>query len=255
MYDAIDLMFIGEGNLTFLIGSLKNILDGKGLNTAECNIDIKTLKALTELPKLFVADAEVLLGNPESRMYLYDQCIEQNKKMVLIGDESSLKSLHDVTALNVIAQCFVRPINNSEIADKIYGIVKGIDEKGNKDSIMVVDDSPTFLRLISEWLDEDYNVNVCPSATAAFHMIEANRPDLILLDYEMPICNGGQFLQMLKSERMTADIPVVFLTSKDDVETVKTLLALKPQGYLLKTQTKENILKSISSLLVKEKIK
>ncbi|MCF0129551.1 MAG: response regulator [Pseudobutyrivibrio sp.] len=255
MNGGMDLLFLEEGNLSFLIGSLKKFLDDKGLRTDVCDIGLKNLKNLTEYPKLFVTDVELLLGNSESRMFLYDLCIEKNIKIVLIGDENSLKSLHDVTALNVIALTFVRPINNSEISDKIFGLIKGIDEKGSKDNILVVDDSPTFLRLISEWLEEDYNVNVCPSATAAFHMIEANRPDLILLDYEMPVCNGSQFLQMLRSERGTQDIPVMFLTSKDDVETVKSLLVLKPQGYLLKTQTKENILQSISTFLVKEKLK
>lgn len=116
---------------------------------------------------------------------------------------------------------------------------------GEKKKILVIDDSPTFLRLISEWLEQDYNVRVCPTTAAAFHMIEIGEPDLILLDYEMPICNGAQFLQMLRSEPGTAEIPVVFLTSSDDKETVLSLLALKPQGYILKSQTKDVVLEKI----------
>ena len=119
----------------------------------------------------------------------------------------------------------------------------------------MVDDSPAFLRLISEWLEKDYNVNVCPSASAAFHMIGTNKPDLVLLDYEMPVCNGAQFLEMLRSEPATAGIPVMFLTSRDDAQTVKSLIALKPQGYLLKNQSKDNTLHVIAEYFIKEQMK
>lgn len=118
-----------------------------------------------------------------------------------------------------------------------------------KKNILVIDDSPSYLRMIAGWLDNDYNVRVCPTVSAAFHMIEVSQPDLILLDYEMPICNGAQFLQMLRSEPMTAEIPVVFLTSRDDKETVLSLLALKPKGYLLKNQTPSVIMERIRKFL------
>ncbi|MCQ2979188.1 MAG: response regulator, partial [Clostridia bacterium] len=118
--------------------------------------------------------------------------------------------------------------------------------------ILVVDDSPVFLRTISEWLELCYNVSICPSATAAFHMIEVTKPDLILLDYEMPVCTGAQFLEMLHSEQQTKDIPVIFLTSRSDEETVKKVLELGPQGYLLKSQPKENILEALQKYFAKD---
>ena len=75
-------------------------------------------------------------------------------------------------------------------------------------------------------------------------MIEVTKPDLILLDYEMPVCSGAQFLEMLHSEPQTKNIPVIFLTSRSDEETVKKVIELGPQGYLLKSQPKEKILES-----------
>ena len=61
------------------------------------------------------------------------------------------------------------------------------------------------------------------------------RPDLILLDYDMPVCNGKQALELLRSGKSSADIPVIFLTARDDADSVKGVLALGPSGYLLKT--------------------
>ncbi len=251
----IDFLFIGDGELPFIMHSLKDSLASNGYETGKCDISVKQLETISQMPKFFVVDAELLLAHPESRVFLYDRCIEFNRKVIVVGYSNALNTLYDVSVTNVIAASFERPVNNSEVAEKLKELIRDFNAKGNERSILVVDDSPTFLRLMSEWLENDYNVNVCPSASAAFHMIETNKPDLILLDYEMPICNGAQFLQMLRSESATADIPVMFLTSKDDAETVKSLIALKPQGYLLKTQAKENTLHAIAEFFIKERMK
>ena len=59
--------------------------------------------------------------------------------------------------------------------------------------------------------------------------------DLILLDYEMPLLSGLDFLRIVRSDEATKDIPVIFLTAKDDKDTVLEILKDKPTGYLLKT--------------------
>lgn len=255
MNRGIDYMFLAKGELPFLLHSLKDLLKSKGMFTDKCNLDVETLIEVMPKSNFFIVDAATLLDNHTERVFLYDKCIEHNKKIILIGDDNTLADLDRVSTANVVAYTFKRPINNSEIADKLKTLIREFAMNQNKKNILVVDDSPTFLRLMSSWLENEYNVNVCPSATAAFHMIETNKPDLILLDYEMPICNGAQFLQMLRSEMNTSSIPVIFLTSKDDIDTVKALIALKPQGYLLKNQSKENTLNAISGFFIKEQMK
>jgi len=255
MNKNVDIIFLVKGGPSFVIRSLIDKFERAGVSTNKVEMDINSLESITNMPKFFIADAETLLNNIEARVFLYDRCIECNRKILLIGDNCSLANIFDVTATNVIIESFERPVDYDEIVEKTKKHICAFDSKGEKKSILIIDDSPTFLRLISEWLEKDYNVNVCPSATAAFHLIESNRPDLILLDYEMPICNGAQFLQMLHSERHTEDIPVIFLTARDDYETVKSVLALKPQGYLLKNQTKDQTLKAIAEFFLREKIK
>ena len=72
------------------------------------------------------------------------------------------------------------------------------------------------------------------------------------LDYEMPVCDGRQTLEMIRSEEEIADIPVVFLTSRGDAESVKNVMALKPKGYLLKSMPEADIKKYIDGLLAKK---
>lgn len=255
MEKQLDFLFLENEEQTFIIRSLRDNLTECGYETGKCDFSIKDLKNLVQMPKFFVVDAELLLLRPESRVFLYDRCIEYNRKIILIGYRDTLRSLYDVSVTNVIADSFERPMNNIDVVERLRVLLREFEAKGNRKNILVVDDSPTFLRLMSEWFEKDYNVNVCPSASAAFHMIETNKPDLILLDYEMPICNGAQFLQMLRNEPSTAKIPIIFLTSKDDVQTVKSLIALRPQGYLLKNQSKDNALHVIADYFIKEQFK
>ena len=109
----------------------------------------------------------------------------------------------------------------------------------------MVDDSGTMLRNVKGWLEESYQVSLANSAAMAIKAIATNRPDLVLLDYEMPIVDGKQVLEMIRSEHDFADIPVIFLTSREDQETKDAVMALKPEGYLLKSMEPGEIVKSI----------
>lgn len=103
-----------------------------------------------------------------------------------------------------------------------------------KRKVLVVDDSVTVRQGIQKLLDKDYDVAAAPSGTAALRCMILDKPDLVLLDYEMPVCDGQQVFEMMRSEEAFADIPIIFLTGRADPETVKKLVALKPDGYLVK---------------------
>ena len=74
---------------------------------------------------------------------------------------------------------------------------------------------------------------------------------MILLDYEMPVCDGKQALEMIRSDKDVADIPVIFLTGRGDRETVEKVMELKPERYLLKTLSDEKIKKGIDAFFDK----
>ena len=102
--------------------------------------------------------------------------------------------------------------------------------------MLVVDDSDTVLEAMRELLGSVYEVGVAKSGMSAIRCITLDRPDLVLMDYEMPVCDGSQVLGMIRSEKDFADIPVFFLTGRTDKESVTKVISLKPAGYLLKTQ-------------------
>jgi len=83
-------------------------------------------------------------------------------------------------------------------------------------TIFIVDDSDTNLKKAREALKDNYRVMTLPSAVKMFALLEKVKPDLILLDIEMPEMDGFEALTQLKGNAAQANIPVVFLTSMSD---------------------------------------
>lgn len=162
--------------------------------------------------------------------------------------ESPQFSLLFDTGAGYFAYCMIAPhlseggIENSIKAgnamEKIEKYLEKNEKKqkeiSKKKKILVVDDSEVVLKAMKELLGEDYEVSFANSGLSAIRSLSLNRPDLILLDYEMPICDGKQVLEMIRSEKDFANIAVIFLTGRVDKESVKQVLSLKPAGYLSK---------------------
>ncbi len=119
-------------------------------------------------------------------------------------------------------------------------------ESGKK-RILVVDDDGVMLRAMNNWLSKKYEVFLANSGMNAITLLSQRKVDLILLDYEMPVASGLQVFEMLKNESSTAEIPVIFLTGKDDKDTVMKVLSSKPKKYLLKTLPPEELVEAVDS--------
>lgn len=132
--------------------------------------------------------------------------------------------------------------NEEDVTTDIW---KYLNNGQKKKKVLVVDDSEFMRFSIVKLLENEYEVVECGSAMSAIVKLVTDRPDLVILDYEMPVCDGRQMLEMLRSEKDTMDTPVIFLTGKDDDESIRKVVALKPNGYLLKSKPKEYIKKAI----------
>ena len=126
------------------------------------------------------------------------------------------------------------------------------ENRNQKKKLLVVDDSDTVQLAMKGLLQEDYQITVANSGTSAICCITLERPDLVLLDYDMPVCDGVQVLKMIRSETEFADIPVFFLTGKVDKASVSKVIPLKPEGYLLKSAKPSDIKKNIDRYFAKK---
>ena len=118
----------------------------------------------------------------------------------------------------------------------------------SKHSILLVDDDSVCLRNMTNWLKNFYEISVAKSGAACISLLAKKRPDLILLDYEMPVCDGLQTLEMIRNEAEYENIPVIFLTGVSDMDKVKEALKLKPQGYILKNTDRIEFLNKVNQI-------
>lgn len=85
-------------------------------------------------------------------------------------------------------------------------------------TVLVVDDTPANLSLVSNLLKGDYRVKLANNGAKALELAAASPPDLILLDIMMPEMDGYEVCRRLKAAQATRLVPVVFLTAKTEIE-------------------------------------
>ncbi|MDR3013598.1 MAG: response regulator [Chitinispirillales bacterium] len=100
--------------------------------------------------------------------------------------------------------------------------------------IFVVDDNATNLTVVENALANQYRVIALSSAASMFTALKKFRPDLILLDIEMPEMNGFEAIQQLKTDDAYVNIPVVFLTGRTDVDSETRGIELGAVDFIMK---------------------
>ncbi|MCL2052253.1 MAG: response regulator [Lachnospiraceae bacterium] len=121
-------------------------------------------------------------------------------------------------------------------------------------TIFIVDDNDVNLLSAEEALSDDYRVFTLPSAADMFSFLEKVKPDLILLDIEMPAMNGFEALQKLKEDERFSDIFVIFLTSRKDTTAEVRGFELGAVDFIHKPFTKPILLNRIKTHLEIEAI-
>ena len=247
-----NILLVAE-NKSFIVNSLVKKLEDcqhrvlhEGSNPSEIG------KIKEEINAILLYIDENLVQEMKLFVYLKDKVIEENIPVLIVGDQEQIDAVEEVIPEQFVKKTFLRPINVKEAGEAIDTYLR--DEAGQqKKKILVVDDSGAMLRTVKGWLEDKYQVILANSGAMAIKYLAMNRPDLILLDYEMPICDGRQVLEMIRAESEYSNVPVIFLTGKSDRESVMKVTALKPEGYLLKTMEPAKIVKIIDDFFEKKK--
>ncbi|MBE9226063.1 response regulator [Phormidium sp. LEGE 05292] len=123
-------------------------------------------------------------------------------------------------------------------------------DKKTKISILIVDDQPDNLRTLSAILrDETYTVRQAISGKIALDAVQANPPELILLDVRMPEMDGYEVCSILKANPATCHIPVIFLSALNDVNDKVKAFKAGAADYITKPFQAEEVLVRIGHQL------
>ena len=239
---------------SYLNISLEEQLEELGYNIITVGTNINEINAVKEkiTAIMIYADSD-LMKNQQALIFLRDKALEEDTPFFVIGDINELAEIRSVVPNNLIQKEFQRPIDVKDVVSDIDQYIRYYGNQ-NKKKVLVVDDSGAVLRNVKGWLENKYQVILANSGTMAIKYLATNRPDLVLLDYEMPVLNGKQVLEMIRSESEFSSIPVMFLTSKNDKESIQQVLSLKPEGYILKTTKPEQIVQMIDEFFAKRKV-
>ncbi len=170
---------------------------------------------------------------------------DDNKILCLAGDPVDIEAACSVHDKDSITAVYPRPINLDKLAADMAGYYDIKTENKRTKTVLVIDDDPDFLRIMERWLSSSYNVDCSHSGASALAYLDRKRPDLILLDYEMPGMNGNQVMQRIRSNPTNDRVPIIFLTGRNDKEGVLQVLSQKPDGYLLKSMPREELLDAL----------
>ncbi len=124
----------------------------------------------------------------------------------------------------------------------------------NNKTILIVDDTVSNLEILEESLS-DYDVISCVSGKDALNIVEKETIDLILLDIIMPLMDGYEVCKRLKLNKNTRNIPVIFLTTKTDENSIDIALDLGGIDYIVKPFSTKELLSRIKIQLKLDGIK
>lgn len=238
---------------SYLNISLEEQLKGLGYNIINVGTGINEINEVKEpLSAILMYLDEDMIKKQQALVFLRDKALQNDTPVFPIGDINELADIRGVIPKQLLKKEFQRPIDVKHVVEQLDEYIS-LYGNHTKKKVLVVDDSGAMLRNVKGWLEDRYQVILANSGTMAIKYLSTNRPDLVLLDYEMPVINGKQVLEMIRSESEFSDIPVMFLTSKNDKESIQQVLSLKPEGYILKNTSPEQIVQMIDEFFMKKK--
>jgi CheY-like chemotaxis protein len=115
----------------------------------------------------------------------------------------------------------------------------------NKLLVFVVDDEQIMLDMLESVLEDSCSVETFVSAKDCLKRLEEQTPDLFLLDVTMPVMDGYAFCEKLKADANTSDIPVMFLSGHDDIDTRLRCYEVGADDFIRKPFTASELIKKI----------
>lgn len=114
-------------------------------------------------------------------------------------------------------------------------------------TILVVDDSKSIVLLIKEMLKSEFNILTASNGLEAVEACRKDKPDMVLMDVEMPLMDGYEACRRIKALNGSSFTPVIFITSKSDLKSIKEGLQSGAEDYLTKPFEPEELLARVNA--------
>lgn len=145
----------------------------------------------------------------------------------------------------------IKPVDKEVLQRKTLELYRNKMKTDKQKTILAIDDDMTYLKIISNYLRESYNVIMINSAKLAMNYLKQHTPDLILLDYQMPLYDGVSLMNMINKETNNRTIPVIILSGVIDKEVLLECCSCNPAACLAKPVSKELLIETIERVFNK----
>ncbi|MCR4604845.1 MAG: response regulator [Eubacterium sp.] len=238
---------------SFLAKSLISKFESNDIDTVFLHANIKDIEdQIDDIMLMILYMSDGIEENTETLVYLKDIVSDRETGLILIGELDQYNVVKKIIPEHNILECYMRPLDIDLLLKNVNTYLENNTGENRKKEILIVDDDLTYMWTVREWLSEKYHVRMANNGVQAISQLTKSKADLVLLDYEMPIANGPQVLSMLRNDTDTGHIPVMFLTSHGDVESVLSVVGLEPADYLLKTIDKDGLLDKLEKFFNKK---
>ncbi len=225
----------------------------KGLDAATAAVRLAT-------PDLFIVN----IGDFESNSYvsLLQLQAELPRLPVLVYGSTLEYTEFNAMYMGNNPPQLEKPVEPKKVIDTVCRALDMSDDEANnikeilrskgkldKPHVLVVDDNAIFLRTLKTILQADYRVTLAKSGEGAIRAIEREKPDMVLLDYDMPEMDGCEVIKKIRENEETEGLKVVFLTGISDREHISSVMKFNPNGYLLKPINNKTLLSAIEATL------
>jgi CheY-like chemotaxis protein len=124
-----------------------------------------------------------------------------------------------------------------------------------KKRVVVVDDDAAILAALQETLADSFIIFTARDGEEAIRVVTNIKPDLVIMDISMPVMDGMEACRILKANKITALIPVLFLTAKNQIEDTQKAYAAGGDSFMAKPFLREQLISKAQEIIQKAEFK
>ncbi len=175
-----------------------------------------------------------------------------NLPIIILSDSSNLSDRLSATRQGA-SRFLVKPVTPESIWQSVSQALE--KQQTTVASILIVDDDPIFLKAIAILL-EPWGIKVHTSQTPSdfWQLLPTIAPDLVILDVEMPDIDGIELCQILRNDPNYRELPVLFLTAKQDAKTIQQIFEIGGDDYIAKPVVGAELIARINNRLERSRL-
>lgn len=142
-----------------------------------------------------------------------------------------------------------KPVPKDILVQKVLEVYRVKQSKENRKTVLMIDDDMSYLKQVNTMLQDNYNVVIINSAKLALTYLTKHIPDIIIMDYQMPLYNGASLMNIIQKNTRGITVPIIVLSGALDREVLQECYQYNPAAILAKPVSRKTLIQNIEAAL------